>query len=134
HGHNGKHRAAPRAGLARLAAGPVWRLTAPWHTAPGPAAQGPTAPGPTWVETAKRMAVLLPLAAVIFIAGGPIALAVPVLAIIGNRRARWLPAIAATAMFAAGVIAAAARTPTTLGSGPFGGPAQGLALIALGAR
>jgi arabinofuranan 3-O-arabinosyltransferase len=76
---------------------------------------------------------VVPLAIVIAVAGGPIALAVPVLAVIAGRRPRWLPYIAAGAMVATGLLAAAAANNTTLGSGTFGGPAQACALIALAA-
>jgi arabinofuranan 3-O-arabinosyltransferase len=75
----------------------------------------------------------IPVAVVVVVAGGPVAIAVPVLAIINNWRARWLPVIAACAMFTAGVVAAAARTPNALGSGPFSGPAQACALVGLAA-
>jgi uncharacterized protein YbaR (Trm112 family) len=75
----------------------------------------------------------MPLAAVLVVAGGPIAVAVPVLAIIDNWRPRWRPGIACAAMLAAGVTAAVARNPTTLGTGPFSGTAQVFALLALAA-
>lgn len=82
---------------------------------------------------AKHVAILIPLAAVIFVAGGPIAVVVPVLAVIDGWRPQWLPAIALCAMLAAGLTAATAQTPTLPGSGPFSGTAQVLALVALAA-
>jgi arabinofuranan 3-O-arabinosyltransferase len=125
---HGRHRAtpAPTKGwqVARITAARAFRaLTI------GPVRTGRTAPG----QTARRLAILLPLAIVIFLVGGPVVVAVPALAIIGSWRGRWLPVIAAAAMFAAGVISAASPTPTILGAGPFSGPAQICALIALGA-
>jgi hypothetical protein len=49
----------------------------------------------------------------------------------------WLPRsrqfIAFGAMLAAGVVAASASNPTVMGSGPFSGPAQFFALVALAA-
>jgi hypothetical protein len=82
-------------------------------------------------EMIRAAAVALPLTAVIFLAGGPVALAVPALVLLGGWRRSWLPAIAAGAMLLAGIAAATARTPTALGGGPFGGPAQFCALVAL---
>ncbi len=81
----------------------------------------------------RALLILLPLAALILVAGGPIAIAVPVLAVLGIWRARWLPFIAAGAMLAAGIVSAAASSPTAAGSGPFSGPAQVFALVALAA-
>jgi arabinofuranan 3-O-arabinosyltransferase len=77
--------------------------------------------------------IILPITALILVAGGPIAIVVPLLAVVGIWRARWLPFIAAGAMLAAGVVSATATTPTAAGSGPFSGPAQVLALVALAA-
>jgi arabinofuranan 3-O-arabinosyltransferase len=87
----------------------------------------------TRAEIARTVALLLPLAIVIGVAGGPIAIAVPVLAMIGWWRPRWLPGIAFGAMLAAGVLVATSRVPTALGSGPFSGAAQACALVALAA-
>jgi arabinofuranan 3-O-arabinosyltransferase len=81
----------------------------------------------------QKLVILIPLTAVLVVAGGPVAVAVPALAIIDNWRPRWRPWIAFGAMLAAGVTAAAARNPTALGSGPFSGPAQVFALLALAA-
>jgi arabinofuranan 3-O-arabinosyltransferase len=96
-------------------------------------AAAPSRPRPTFAETRTGLITLMPLAAVIFVAGGPVAVAVPALAIIDTWRARWLPWIAGGAMLLAGVVAAAASTPTVSGSGPFSGPAQVFALVALAA-
>ena len=91
------------------------------------------AAGRSRADMAKGLATLMLLTAVIFVAGGALAVAVPVLTIIDNWRARWRPAIAAGGILAAGVVAATARTPTLLGDGPFGGLAQACALVALAA-
>ncbi|HTX84518.1 MAG TPA: alpha-(1-_3)-arabinofuranosyltransferase family protein [Streptosporangiaceae bacterium] len=82
-------------------------------------------------QSATQWLIFVPIAAVIFAVGGPIVIAVPVLALAAWWRTRMLPAIAVAAMLMAGVIAATATTPTTLGSGPFSAPAQVCALIAL---
>jgi arabinofuranan 3-O-arabinosyltransferase len=82
---------------------------------------------------ARAVAVFAPLAVVIWLAGGPVAIAVPVLACLAWWRPRWLPAIAFGAMMIAGVAAAATSSPTAIGSGAFGGLAQACALVALAA-
>jgi arabinofuranan 3-O-arabinosyltransferase len=89
--------------------------------------------GPTTTTAAGSVSRLIPLSAILLIVGGPIVLAVPVLAIVDRWRARWLPSIALLAMLLAGVAAATARTPTALGSGPFSATAQVFALVALAA-
>jgi len=81
----------------------------------------------------RRWAGPLAVAALIVIVGGPVALAVPVLAVIALLRPRALPAISLAAMLAAGVIAATASAPAATGSGAFGPAAQVLALVALAA-
>jgi len=78
-----------------------------------------------------RLALFIPLAAVILAAGGVMVIAVPVLALAAVWRPRWLPLVAAAAFAGAGVTAAVTSQPTVLGSGAFSGLAQGLALIAL---
>jgi len=90
--------------------------------APGRAAGA--RPGRQWL-------ILLPLAAVIFTVGGPIVIAVPALALAGRWSARMLSAVAIAAMLTAGLIAATATSPTTLGDGSFSAAAQAAALIAL---
>jgi arabinofuranan 3-O-arabinosyltransferase len=81
----------------------------------------------------RQLLPLAPLAAVMVVVGGPLAAAVPVLAVIDIWLPRWRPLIAFGAMLAAGITAAGAANPTILGSGPFSGPAQVFALIALAA-
>jgi arabinofuranan 3-O-arabinosyltransferase len=94
---------------------------------------GPNGPRLGGRVSASALARLIPVTLVIFLAGGPVAIAVPVLALIDRWRARWMPLIAAAAMFLAGVVCASATTPTGGGSGPFSAPAQVLALVALAA-
>jgi arabinofuranan 3-O-arabinosyltransferase len=84
-------------------------------------------------RSARRWLILLPLAAVIFTVGGALVIAVPVLAIASRWSARLMSAVAITAMLAAGLIAATAASPTTLGDGTFSAAAQAAALIALAA-
>jgi arabinofuranan 3-O-arabinosyltransferase len=103
------------------------------HRAARPGSRAPIMRRPTLAEAVRGLLILAPLAAVIFVAGGPVVLAVPALAIVDRWRPRWLPWIAAAAMLAAGLVAAAASTPTVPGSGPFSGAAQVFALIALAA-
>ena len=90
----------------------------------GPGRTARARPGRQWL-------ILLPLAAVIFAVGGPIVIAVPVLALAGRWSARMLSAVAIAAMLTAGLIAATATSPTTLGDGSFSAAAQAAALIAL---
>jgi hypothetical protein len=90
-------------------------------------------PVPKWAAVVRKSAPTVALAAVILVAGGAIAVVIPVLAVISRWRPRWTPAIAMSAMLASGLIAASARTPTLLGSGPFSGTAQVFALLALAA-
>ena len=75
--------------------------------------------------------ILMPLTAVLAAAGGPVAVAVPILAITDKWRPNWRPWIAFGAMLAAGVTVVSARNHAILGSGPFSLPAQLFALIAL---
>jgi arabinofuranan 3-O-arabinosyltransferase len=76
------------------------------------------------------VAVFLPLAVVIGIAGGPIVVVVPVLAGLGYWRSRWLPWVAFGAMLLVGVVAITGH-PATPGNGAFSGVAQACALVAL---
>jgi arabinofuranan 3-O-arabinosyltransferase len=78
------------------------------------------------------VAALIPLAALIGIAGGPVAIVVPVLACLAYWRPRWLPWVAFGAMVLAGVVAATGH-PSVMGSGAFSGIAQACALTALAA-
>ncbi|MGH3244999.1 MAG: alpha-(1-_3)-arabinofuranosyltransferase domain-containing protein, partial [Trebonia sp.] len=80
---------------------------------------------------ARTVAVLAPLAVVIGLAGGPVAVAVPALACLGWWRPRWLPPVALGAMLIAGVAVASSGSPAAMGSGAFGGLAQACALVAL---
>jgi arabinofuranan 3-O-arabinosyltransferase len=81
----------------------------------------------TW---GRRVAILVPLAVVIGIAGGPVVVAVPVLGCVAYWRPRWLPWVAFGAMMLAGVLAATGH-PGAMGSGAFSGLAQACALVAL---
>jgi arabinofuranan 3-O-arabinosyltransferase len=99
--------------------------SAPWAITDGD--------GAARAPAARQWLILLPLAAIIFTVGGPIVIAVPVLALAGRWSARILPAIAIAAMLTAGLIAVSATTHTTLGDGPFSAAAQAAALIALAA-
>jgi hypothetical protein len=80
---------------------------------------------------ARTVAVFVPLAVVIWLAGGPVVVAVPVLACLSLWRPRWLPPVAFGAMLAVGIVAASSASPTALGSGAFSGLAQACALVAL---
>ena len=80
---------------------------------------------------AQMLAVFVPLAAVIALAGGPVVAAVPVLAVLSWWRPRWLPWVALGSMLIAGLAAATAADPTAMGSGAFGWLAQACALVAL---
>ena len=83
---------------------------------------------------------MLAVTALLFVAGGPVALAVPVLAWLAGRAPRsprspsaaWLPWVAFGGMVVSGLLSAAQPFGSAL-LGPFGGPAQACALIALAA-
>jgi arabinofuranan 3-O-arabinosyltransferase len=87
---------------------------------------------------------LLAVTALIFVAGGPVALAVPLLAYLAWRPRRWpgrttatdpavmLPVVAGGGMIAAGLLSAVRPFGGGL-FGPFGWPAQACALVALAA-
>ena len=84
---------------------------------------------------------MLAVTALIFVAGGPVALAVPVLAYLAWRLSRapgrtspgtWLPWVAFGGMVASGLLSAARPFGGGL-LGSFSGPAQACALIALAA-
>jgi arabinofuranan 3-O-arabinosyltransferase len=83
------------------------------------------------IGLARDAALLAPLVVVIAVVAGPVAIIVPVLAVIGAWRPRWLPYLAAAAMFLTGVVVATSRVQTALGNGPFSATAQALALIAV---
>jgi arabinofuranan 3-O-arabinosyltransferase len=82
---------------------------------------------------ARRVVLVVPLAVIIWLAGGPMVLAVPLLAGLGWWRPRWLPPMALGSMLLAGVVAASPGSFTAMGSGAFGGLAQAFALVALAA-
>jgi len=84
---------------------------------------------------------VLGVTALIFVAGGPVALAVPVLAWLAWRPPRspgrpppgaWLPWIAFAGLAASGLLSAVRPFGEGL-FGPFGWPAQACALVALAA-
>lgn len=84
---------------------------------------------------------VLGVTALIFVVGGPAALAVPVLAYLAWRLSRapgrpgpgtWLPWVAFAAMVVSGLLSAGRPFGSSL-FGSFGGPAQACALIALAA-
>ena len=78
----------------------------------------------------RMVAVFLPLAVVIAIAGGPVVVVVPVLACVACWRPHWLPWVAFGAMLAAGAVGVTGDL-VTAGSGSFSGMAQACALLAL---
>jgi arabinofuranan 3-O-arabinosyltransferase len=69
----------------------------------------------------------------ILLVGGPVVLVLPVVALVAALRPRWLPVVSLAAMLAAGLIAASAAAPATLGGGAFGPAGQACALLALAA-
>jgi hypothetical protein len=84
---------------------------------------------------------VLGVTALIFVVGGPVALAVPVLAYLTWRLSRasgrpgpgtWLPWVAFAGMVASGLLSAGRPFGSSL-FGSFGGPAQACALVALAA-
>ena len=98
---------------------------------PGSHLTGPQ--GPAWLG-------VLGVTALIFVAGGPVALAVPVLAYLAGRprppgktdSGTWLPWVAFGGLVASGLLSAAQPFGAGL-LGPFGAPAQACALVALAA-
>lgn len=95
-----------------------------------------TLPALTWPRSRANRAVRAALAAaalaiVIWLAGGVVVIAVPVLAAIGWWRPRWLPPVALLAMTVVGVAAASSASPVTMGSGVFSRLAQACSLVAL---
>src|SRR5262249_57552124 len=69
--------------------------------------------------------------ALIAMGGGPMVLALPVVALPANWWPGWFGGLAAAAMVAAGVIASVTSHPALQGTGAFGAPAQACALVAL---
>jgi arabinofuranan 3-O-arabinosyltransferase len=78
-----------------------------------------------------RWLALLALTVLIAIVGGPVAVAVPVVAVLAYRWPSWFGGLAAAGMVAAGVLTALASHPALPGTGAFGAPAQACALVAL---
>jgi arabinofuranan 3-O-arabinosyltransferase len=84
----------------------------------------PPAPGP--------LLGVVALTLVTAVVAGPLALVVPLLAVVARRRPGVLVPVAGVAMAAAGVVAATgAGGPVAEGAGAFGATAQALALVAL---
>ncbi|WP_179500154.1 alpha-(1-_3)-arabinofuranosyltransferase family protein [Streptomyces sp. WZ.A104] len=93
---------------------------------PYEAEEQPVPPGPGLVLGT----VALTLVGVVI--AGPLAVAVPLLAVLAHFRPRLLAPVAFTAMAAAGIVAAVGTGESTaMGAGAFGATAQLLALIAL---
>ena len=91
-------------------------------------------PAPPWTTQVPLWLSIGLAAVVLFVVGGPVVLAVPVLVFVGSRRPAWLPWVALVAMAAAGVVAAAHPGNGALsGDGSFSALAQVCALVALAA-
>jgi arabinofuranan 3-O-arabinosyltransferase len=88
---------------------------------------------PAMLAGASAWAGLAALGGLILVVGGPVALAVPILAGLACWWPRSLPLLACAGLLAAGVLTALAVNPAATGSGAFGAPAQACALIALAA-
>jgi arabinofuranan 3-O-arabinosyltransferase len=94
----------------------------------GPAAEAGSA-GPAGYWLASAAAALL-----LAVVGGPVAIAVPAVILLGWWRREWVPWLAFVAMCVAGVLAITGLSHRVQpGFGPFGWPAQAAALIALAA-
>jgi len=111
--------------------------------ASGQAEREAWAPSSVAADSGPRHAWLgvLGVTALIFVVGGPVALAVPVLAYLTWRLSRasgrpgpgtWLPWVAFAGMVASGLLSAGRPFGSSL-FGSFGGPAQACALVALAA-
>ena len=91
-------------------------------------------PSPPWNKQVPFWLAIGLAAVVIFVIGGPVVLAVPVLAYVGSRRPVWLPWVAFVGMAIVAVVAAVhPGTGALSGVGAFSGTAQVCALIALSA-
>jgi arabinofuranan 3-O-arabinosyltransferase len=91
-------------------------------------------PSGPWTAQVPLWLAVVGAGAVLFVAGGPLVIAVPILFFLGSRRPAWLPWIAALGMVAAGVIASLNPGTGALSqSGSFSAAAQICALIALAA-
>lgn len=127
--------ALPRRRWRRLGPSPTDRVPGD-PAVPGDSSAPETQRAPSAADTspaAGTWAGVAALTALIFVAGGPVAVVVPLLAGLAWWRPRWLPMVAAAGIAAAGVIAAAAADPAALGSGAFSATAQACALTALAA-
>ncbi|HEX9033710.1 MAG TPA: alpha-(1-_3)-arabinofuranosyltransferase family protein [Streptosporangiaceae bacterium] len=92
----------------------------------------PEAPGGAHARHAAAPGLgLLILTLLIAVTGGPVAIAVPLLAVAAYLWPGWYGGIACVAMAAAGILTALAAHPAATGSGAFGAPAQACALVAL---
>jgi arabinofuranan 3-O-arabinosyltransferase len=107
-----------------------------------PAAQAEDTGQRPWAATARPVRSPRPLlrwagpaavAVLILFVGGPVVLVLPVVALVAALRPRFLPLVSLLAMLAAGLIAATATAPATLGGGAFGPAGQACALLALAA-
>ncbi|HTZ26212.1 MAG TPA: alpha-(1-_3)-arabinofuranosyltransferase family protein [Streptosporangiaceae bacterium] len=107
-----------------------------------PAAQAEGTGQRPWAATAQpgRISRLLlrwagpaTVAVLVLVVGGPVVLVLPVVALVAALRPRSLPLLSLVAMLAAGLIAATAAAPATLGGGAFGPAGQACALLALAA-
>jgi arabinofuranan 3-O-arabinosyltransferase len=123
----------PRVQLTTRSSPNFAAMRSPALRAPGAHRRAAAPGGAARDRSARQWLVLLPLAAVIFTVGGPIVIAVPVLALAGRWSARLLSVVAIAAMLAAGLIAATAASPVSLGDGSFSAAAQVAALVALAA-
>jgi arabinofuranan 3-O-arabinosyltransferase len=109
-------------------------LPDPVHRGPGPGSHRGGNESRTWERgrrAARTAAAFVPLAVVVWLAGGWAVAAVPVLACVGWWRPRLLAPAAFGAMLIAGVAVASAGSATATGGGAFGGLAQAAALVGL---
>jgi arabinofuranan 3-O-arabinosyltransferase len=88
---------------------------------------------PATLASARVWAGLGALGVLILVVGGPVVIAVPILAGLAYQWPRLLPLFTCAGMLAAGVFTALTVNPAAPGSGAFGAPAQACALIALAA-
>jgi hypothetical protein len=107
-----------------------------------PAAQAEDTAQRSWTATVRPGRISRPLlrwagpaavAILILAVGGPVVLVLPVVALVAALRPRLLSWLSFAAMLAAGLIAATAAAPATLGGGAFGPAGQACALLALAA-
>ena len=95
------------------------------------AARGLASAGPGGIPIVSWAGVAA-ITALLVIVGGPVAVAVPAVALVALTRPRWTPVLAFGAMTVAGLFAVIGLHDGPLSrAGAFGGPAQAAALIAL---